>query len=60
MNLMENGGCVEHEAGRHLDKIGYKQVYVEIGKASMYKHIGGKGYKHNISALNLYIDLSSG
>ena len=53
MNLMENGGCVEHEAGRHLDKIGYKQVYVEIGKASMYKHIGGKGYKHNISALNL-------
>ena len=43
--VMESGGCVEHEAGKYLEGEGYKQIYVEVRKESVYRHIGVKEYQ---------------
>lgn len=40
---MENGGCVEHEMGKYMDAKGYKQIWVDVRKEGVYRHIGDKG-----------------
>lgn len=49
-NLMENGGCVESYIGQHLANLSYKQIFVQIRKKPLYKHIGDKQNKFKIES----------
>ncbi len=52
---MKNGGCVQHQAGKYLNKLGYKQAYVAISNKPMYMHLGNKTQDYTFNVINFEI-----